>query len=71
MDNETAKKLIVYIAEHMEKDHPLLYPKPSFFMSDPYGLLNLIQEETGLNPATIDAWMQPKRSRFIRNVGAP
>jgi len=54
---EVAKKLVQFIAQHMERESALLYPFPSIVMHDPYGLLKLIQEGASVSSEAMDFWM--------------
>lgn len=57
MDQETAKRLVQYITQHMWRESALMYPDPQVQMNDPYGLLDLIKVEAKLDNKTIDGWM--------------
>lgn len=59
MNEEVAKKLIQFIARHMERESVFLAPSAmrSVFMNDPYGLLDLIRDEAKLTPEKVDVWM--------------
>lgn len=54
---ELAKKVVQYIACDIVRESAMLSPTPTEYMADPYGLLDLIKDETGLSPEVIDAWM--------------
>lgn len=65
MTPEVAKKLIQFIATHMERESAFLYPEQmrNTFLNDPYGLLDLIRNEAKLTPDQIDAWMMEAQGR--------
>jgi hypothetical protein len=58
MSDDTAKKLVKFIASNMWRQSRFLYPPPQpVEMSDPYGLLDLIKEEFELSGHQIDLWL--------------
>ena len=57
LDRDTARKLVEFVARHMERESRLLQPNPQVFMNDAYGLLDLIRAEAKLKAEEIDAWM--------------
>jgi hypothetical protein len=64
VNQETAKKLIQFIASNMERESAFLYPEGmrGVFVNDAYGLLDLIRAEAGLAAETVDAWMVEAQS---------
>lgn len=64
MDKETAEKLIRYVTKNLERESGWLTPDPTVIMHEPYGLLDLIREESGLTGDEVDKIMQnAQRSR--------
>ena len=51
-----ALKVVEYVTKHTWRESILLSPNPSLHMSDPYGLLRLLEEE-GLTQDEIDTAM--------------
>lgn len=67
---ELAEKIVRFIAGNMGLESALLCPDPEPILSDPYGLLMII-EESGVSPETIDGWMvdeqKPKSTKGVRH----
>lgn len=63
MDTETARKLIQFIASHMERESRFLYPNPQIVMYEPYQLLDMIRDAAKVAPETIDRWMLEAQKR--------
>lgn len=57
MTKECARKLIRYVVLHMERESLLLFPSPNIVMRHPYGLLDLIRDESPLSTEEIDTVM--------------
>jgi hypothetical protein len=51
-----AEAIVKYIATHLERESRFLSPNPEAYLTDPYGLLDLIRDH-GIAPAQIDAWL--------------
>lgn len=55
MDLILAEKLVKFIFTHMEIKSSFLSPHSQIYMSQPYELLKIIEEE-GISPEQIDKW---------------
>ena len=52
---ELAIKLVTFIKENMWKESVFSSPRPAVNMSDPYGLLKIIEDNMGITADEIDA----------------
>lgn len=56
MPSVDCELLVRAIAQRMERESAFLSPEPAYFITDPRGLLKLV-EDAGVSPEQIDNWI--------------